>query len=187
MARRCVRIRLDTGHEQPWLRDPGNFKHQNLLKWVKTHRGQIIWAALVLIQNWISKGKPLPADSPTMGMFEDWCNVMGGIVEVNGLPGFLGNLNDMYTTADMEIAVWRSFTEAWLNRFGTNEVGVAELYNLVREKEIPIQIGSGGDRSRKIRLGIQISKMRQRKFGQFRIVFAKQKNHAQCWRLEKAI
>jgi hypothetical protein len=126
----------------------------------------------------------MPADNPTMGMFEDWCNVMGGIAQVNGLSGFLGNLNEVYTAADMEIAVWRSFTEAWWQSFGTNVVSAAELYDLINNRDIPIELGSGSDRSQKIRLGIQISKMRQRQFGQYRIIFAKQQNHAQRWRLE---
>ena len=187
MARRCVRIRLDTGREQPWLRDPGNFKHQNLLRWVEDQRSQLIWAGLILVQNWVSKSRPLPAGNPTMGMFEDWCNVMGGIAQVNGLSGFLGNLNEVYTTADMEIAVWRSFTEAWWQSFGANEVGAAELYDLIIKRDIPIELGSGNDRSQKIRLGIQISNMRQRQFGQYRIIFAKQRNHAQRWRLEPVL
>jgi len=68
---------------------------------------------------------------------------------------------------------------------GKVEVGASELHNFVIKKDIALDLGSGNDRSQKIRLGIQVSKMRRRQFGQFRIVFAKQKKHAQCWRLEK--
>jgi hypothetical protein len=184
MARRCVRIRLDTGQEQPWLRNPEGFKHKNLLSWVKENRSRLIWAALVLIQNWVSKGKPSPADKPTMGMFEEWCQVMGGIFMVNGIEGFLGNLHELYTVSDLEVAVWRSFTKAWWQTFGPDEVGTADLYHLVHDKDIPIDIGSGSDHSQKIRLGKKISNMRQRKFGRLRIVFAKQQNHSQKYRLE---
>jgi hypothetical protein len=179
-----VRIRLDTGQEQPWLRNPEGFKHKNLLSWVKENRSQLIWAALVLIRNWVSKGKLLPADIPTMGMFEEWCQVMGGIFMVNGIEGFLGNLHELYTVSDLEVAVWRSFTKAWWQAFGPDEVGVADLYYLVHDKDIPIDLGSGSDHSQKIRLGKKISNMRQRKFGRLRIVFAKQQNHSQKYRLE---
>ena len=185
MSRRCVRIRIDTGREQPWLRDPSEFKHQDLLEWVKMNRGQLIWAGLVLVQNWLSKSKPLPVKNKTMGMFEQWCQVMGGILEVNGIQGFLDNLNDMYTASDIEISVWRSLTEAWWHAFGTDEVGAADLSQLVLDKDIPIDLGSGSDHSQKIRLGKKISKMCQRQFGQLRIVFAKQQNHSQKYRLER--
>ena len=184
MARRCVRIRIDTGREQPWLRDPNEFKHPDLLKWVTMNRGQLIWAGLVLVQNWIANGRPMPVNK-NMGMFEQWCQVMGGILEINGIKGFLDNMNDMYCASDIEISLWRSFTKEWWQAFGPAEVGAAELHQLVLEKDIAIELGSGSDRSQKIRLGIQLSNMRQRKFGQFRIVFAKQQNHAQKYRLEQ--
>jgi hypothetical protein len=184
MARRCVRIRIDTGREQPWMRDPSEFKHPDLLQWVKMNRGQLIWAGLVLVQNWIANGRPMPVNK-NMGMFEQWCQVMGGILEVNGIKGFLDNMNDMYCASDIEISLWRSLTQAWWKAFGEAEIGAAELYQLVLEKDIAIELGSGSDRSQKIRFGIQLSNMRQRKFGQFRIVFAKQQNHAQKYRLEQ--
>jgi putative DNA primase/helicase len=187
MARRCVRIRLDTGREQPWLRNPSEFKHQNLIEWTRKNRGQLIWAALVLVQNWIAKNRPRPTGNPTMGMFEEWCNTMGGILEINNIPGFLLNINDVYTDSDVEIAVWRSLTEAWWQTFGKDMVGAAELHDLVVRKDIPLELGSGSDRSQKIRLGIQISKMRQRQFGQYRIIFANKRNHAQNWRLEPVL
>ena len=187
MSRRCVRIRMDTGCEQPWLRDASAFKHPDLLRWVREHRGELIWAGLVLIQNWISKGMPKPVKNTTMGMFEQWCQVMGGILEVNGMHGFLDNLDEVYTESDMEISLWRSFTEAWWSDYGTDAVGVADLYQLVLKKDIPIELGSGTERSQKIRLGIQISGKRQRQFGPYRISFVSQKNHSLLWRLEKIL
>jgi hypothetical protein len=187
MARRCVRIRMDTGCEQPWLRHDSAFRHPDLLGWTKERRGELIWAALVLIQNWISKGMPKPTKKRTMGMFEQWCHVMGGILEANGMHSFLDNLDEVYTESDMEISLWRSLTEAWWSEYETNAVGVADLYQLVLEKDIPIELGSGTERSQKIRLGIQISGKRQRQFGPYRIVYVSRKNHSHLWRLEKIL
>ncbi|MBW2407061.1 MAG: hypothetical protein JRE92_02485 [Deltaproteobacteria bacterium] len=185
MARRCVRIRIDTGLEQPGRRKLSEFKHPKLSKWVEMNRDQIIGSCLVLVQNWLSKGRPIPVNNNNLGSFEEWCQVMGGILEVNGIQGFLGNLDDMRTAQDIEISVWRSFTEAWWQTFGPAEVGAAELYQLVLDKDIPIDLGSGSDHSKKIRIGKKTSKMCQRLFGQLRIVFAKQQNHAQKYRLEQ--
>jgi len=117
-------------------------------------------------------------------MFEGWCRVIGGILKVNGIPGFLENLDTLYTTADMETALWRTFTDNWFFSYAHSSVGVAQLYELVLDKDIPIDLGSGSEHSKRIRLGIQISKMRQRQFGDYRIVPGKEKNHAQTWRLE---
>jgi hypothetical protein len=110
---------------------------------------------------------------------------MGGILEINGIKGFLDNMNDMYCASDIEISAWRLFTREWWQDFGPADVGAAELYQLVLDKDIAIELGSGNERSQRIRLGIQLSKMRQRKFGRLRIVFAKQQNHSQKYRLEQ--
>jgi hypothetical protein len=185
MSRRCVRIRIDTGLEQPGRRKLSEFKHPKLSKWVEINRDQIIGSCLVLVQNWLSKGRPIPANNNNLGSFEEWCQVMGGILEVNGIQGFLSNLDDMRTAQDIEISVWRSFTEAWWQTFGPVEVGAAELYQLVLDKDIPIDLGSGSDHSKKIRIGKKTSKMCQRQFGQLRIVFAKQQNHSQKYSLEQ--
>jgi putative DNA primase/helicase len=44
MARRSVRIRLDTGMEFPEQRD--RFRHPDLLAWATDNRGRLVWAAL---------------------------------------------------------------------------------------------------------------------------------------------
>ena len=67
MARRCVRIRIDTGLEQPGRRKPSEFKHPDLLGWVEENRGDIVWACLVLVQNWIARGQPLPVNNLSLG------------------------------------------------------------------------------------------------------------------------
>jgi hypothetical protein len=110
IARRTVRIRLDAGIESPWLRDSNNFKHPNLINWIKENRGLLVWATLVLIENWIRKGKPAPRKlSAQLGMYEDWRRVMGGILEAADISGFLGNLNDFYESSDAEANILNEF------------------------------------------------------------------------------
>ena len=44
----------------------------------------------------------MPRHQKTIGSFEGWAEVMGGILQVAGVPGFLGNLQEMYEQADAE-------------------------------------------------------------------------------------
>jgi hypothetical protein len=60
MARRRQRIRIVPGIEHPENRPTSDFKHPDLKVWVEQNRGDLTWAALVLIQNWIAKGRPTP-------------------------------------------------------------------------------------------------------------------------------
>src|SRR5262249_32967820 len=49
LARRCVRIRLDPGIDQPWLRRGREFRHPNLPDWVRGNRPQLVHALLTLV------------------------------------------------------------------------------------------------------------------------------------------
>ena len=98
IARRMVRIRLDPHEDQPWLRE--GFRHPNLLAWVWQYRARLVAAA----SRSAAPGSPpagrgirRPSAASRAGR-----QVMGGILEVAGVPGFLGNLKDMYERADAE-------------------------------------------------------------------------------------
>ena len=108
IARRMVRIRLDPHEDQPWLRE--GFRHPNLLAWVWQNRARLVAACLTLGRAWIAAG--MPRHQKTIGSFEGWAQVMGGILEVAGVPGFLGNLKEMYERADAEGGVWRGVRRA---------------------------------------------------------------------------
>ena len=119
MARRLVRIRLDAHVERPWQRD--GFRHPDLMTWVRANRARLVAACLTLCQAWIAAGRP--RGTATIGSYENWAQVLGGVLEVAGIEGFLGNLDEMMEASDSEGAVWRSFVSAWWDRFGTAEVG----------------------------------------------------------------
>ena len=118
MARRIVRIRLDARVDQPWRRD--GFRHADLMGWVRANRARLVAACLTLCQAWIAAGRP--RGSRSIGSYDAWAQTMGGVLEVAGIEGFLGNLDEMLEAADGEGAVWRSFVGSWWDRFGTAEV-----------------------------------------------------------------
>ena len=65
LPRRLVWSRLDAKMEQPDMRKPGSFKHPEILAWVGEHRGELVHAALVLIQAWVARGmKPGSQTTP---------------------------------------------------------------------------------------------------------------------------
>jgi putative DNA primase/helicase len=88
MTRRVVRIRLDTGMEQPEERE--DFRHAHLLRWARDQRGELIWAALTLARAWVAAGMPTGPER-ALGSFEEWTHVMGGILHVAGIEGMLTN------------------------------------------------------------------------------------------------
>lgn len=183
LTRRAIRIRLDAHVDRPWLRK--QFRHSDLRAWALRHRGELIWAALVLVQAWLDAGRP--DGTPVLGMFEQWSRVLGGILDVAAVPGFLGNLSTFYEESDAEGMSARLFIKTWWQQFGEREVGVAELWPLVSPEKgdpIDLDLGDGSDRSQKTRLGKRLADLRDRKFDELRLVKGRESTGANRWRLQ---
>lgn len=183
MSRRLVRIRLDARVDQPWRR--GDFRHPDLRLWVRANRAKLVAACLTLCRAWIAAGRP--ASSKSIGSYESWAQVIGGILETAEIPGFLGNIDEMMNASDGEGAMWRGFVCAWWNRFGTANVGTGDLYEIAVTCEPALPLGTGGDRSQKTRLGKALGRMRDKVF-QFdgyaiRVEVAGVRHQAQRWQL----
>ena len=186
IARRIVKIKIDAKRDQPWLRPESEFKHPNIREWAAENRGQLVWACLVLGQAWITAGKPL--GKQTLGMFESWARVMGGILDVAGVEGFLSNLKEIYAEMDEETAAWREFIGAWWEKFGSGAVVTAELYSMAVENDLLMTVlGDKGERSQKIKLGRALGKLNGRFFGEYKVVEAKDTHKkVKCYRIVEA-
>ena len=180
MARRTIPIRLDAKVEKPWLRNSQQFRHPDLPRWISENRPALVWAVLTLIRGWIVAGQPRGGGS--LGMFEEWAAVMGGILDVAGIAGFLSNLSDYYTAAEDEWAVWASFVEGWWQLHQDCYVTTGTLYPSAGD----IELGSGNERSQKVKLGKALARMRDRRFGNYVIRKGTAYQGFQRWRLEKS-
>jgi hypothetical protein len=178
IARRTVQIHLDPKIDRPWTRS--GFRHADLRGWIDANRGRLIWAALVLIRNWMRQGGQLSAKR--LGSYEAWASVMGGILEAAEIEGFLDNAESFYETADAEGALWREFVKAWAERFGEQETGVFDLFSLAETVD-GFDFGRGSERAQKTAFGISLNRQRDRVIGDYRIVFVGTKQRAKRWRL----
>lgn len=124
LPRRCYWIRLDAQMAQPWQRE--GFRHPQLVTWATAQRGELLWSLLTLARAWYAAGQPAASVKP-IGSFEDWCRVIGGVLENAGVKGFLGNLAEMYTRVDEEGPAWEGFLATWHETLGEQAVTVAEL------------------------------------------------------------
>ena len=178
LARRCVRVRLDPGVARPWLRT--DFRHPDLRSWVRSHRAELLHALLTLIAAWIAEGRPM--GSERLGSFEDWSAVIGGILEVAGVPGFLGNLDQLYADADVEGQEWTEFARAWWEKFGSKHVRPRDLFAVCEQHDVMESVrGSGSRRSQLTRLGIALHRAHDRVFGRHRIVLVRDKGKHGKW------
>ena len=183
LARRTIRIRMDAWMDRPWERDLTSFRHPNLLQWVGEHRGELIRAVLILVRHWIAQGQP--GAGVHLGSFESWADVVGGILQAAEVPGFLNNLTEFYEEADSEGKLIRIFIHEWWEEHKDAVVGVFELYNLIKDKEIPLFLGkTSNERGEKIYLGQRIlQKIKGRQFDDYRVEEAGTHKNAQQYKL----
>jgi putative DNA primase/helicase len=179
LARRSIRIRLDSKTDRPWERE--QFRHKELMGWVDEQRGDLVWAGLTMIRSWVNAGMSAILGK-SLGSFEAWSRIIGGILEHIRIEGFLGNLSEFYEVADTEGATWRSFVEGWWDQFGSERVGAASLFALAQSTE-GMDLGHGNENSQKMVFGRALSKQRDRVIGDYTIKSAGTSKRLAQWKL----
>jgi hypothetical protein len=90
---------------------------------------------------------------------------MGGVLKIAGIPGFLGNLNELYEAADTDGQMWREFTGAWWEAYRELPKKVSELNQFCEERDLMGDVrGDGLPRSQQTRLGKALGAKRDRVF-----------------------
>ena len=188
IARRTIRIRLDSRVDRPWLRT--DFRHPDLRGWAAEHRPALVGAALTLVAAWLAAGRPRDPAAPRLGMFEHWSRVIGGILDVAGVPGFLANLDELYDNADTETAAIHALVGAWWDKHATAAVSAADLWPLVGSAGIDLDLGNGNERALRTHFGQFLARLRDRRYtieaGPVRVAHAGNRNRAQRWKLDRA-
>lgn len=184
VARRTIRIRLDSGLERPEERPAESFRHPKLVEWVRDNRASIAWACLTIIQHWIAIGKP--AGKATLGTYEAWASVIGGILDAIRMPGFLANRAAFYEAADTETSAWGALVDAWWDAHRDARVGTSVLFAIANQLD-GFDFGKGSDRSQQVTFGMQLVKQRDRIYGDRQIRAAGEYRRAKQWQLHELI
>jgi len=183
MLRRSVQVRLDAQVEDPSARE--KFKHKDLRSWVKQNRGELIGAVLTLVQHWFASHCPLFKDR-TLGSFERWVQVVGGILGAADIPGFLENRDRFRHDADEEGAAWQSFIIRWAAKSDGAPTGVEELFKIA-EAELGPLLGDGNEHSQRTRFGILLKQHRDWVFGEWKLILEdiKDRKNRSRWSLAR--
>jgi hypothetical protein len=177
LMRRTVRSRLDSGQSRPHMRS--DFKHPKLLAWTKENRSALLQAILTLVQAWLEAG--MPRSDVRLGMFESWAQVIGGILDVAGVPGLRQAIErDQSAETDLEQAIGLFFL-AWWEQHGSAAVGVKDLYRLAIAAECLEEVLSAhlpgqqrgrdqaNERSKQTRLGLALGRLTGQVLAGFRL------------------
>jgi hypothetical protein len=85
----------------PRVRFAGSEKYENKLKgWIRQHRQQLLGELIGMVVRWREAGKPV---SPARHRATFWSEVIGGILQVAGLPEFLANQDEAALEVDEDL------------------------------------------------------------------------------------
>jgi hypothetical protein len=125
MVRRVYTCRMASDRNDLETRD--NFRH-DLDAWVPEHRAELLRAVLVLVRAWYARGRPPAPRAFGFKSFTEWQHVVGGILHLAGIRGFLSTVLEVRENADSEFV---DNSEHWLwleslfpagTRFGASAV-----------------------------------------------------------------
>jgi hypothetical protein len=132
MSRRVYVIRLAPAGENPQDRDVDSFRHPDLKGWTAEHRAELVAAGLTLVRAWFTAGSPQAPAGRRFGSFETWGGMLGGVLEVAGVPGFLDNLSEWRSESDYEGRYWTDHIQWLATAFGAEQFTAAEVVARMR-------------------------------------------------------
>lgn len=165
LARRSIRCRLDRGTERPWE----YHAKRELRPWTLENRHLLTAAVLTLCKSWVEAGKK--HGKATLGSFESWAKIIGGILDHAGIPGFLANVREIYDNADPVQMEWRQLVVEWWHAFGTEKIGAMKLVGLADEHALMAATLSAAvtARAKATRIGKGLQRQRGRIFSGLRV------------------
>ena len=195
LTRRVYRIALRPNYANPQDRPANTFRHPgqsglDLGSWTRKHRRELMTGILTLVRAWFAAGSPYPKRGVSFGSFEAWERTVGGIVEVAGLPGFLGNLTVWRSESDFDTQYWQGHLGWLFDQFGDQSFRTAE----VRSKALtdpssylaPPKLDDPSDKGYSKALGEAYSRLRGRKYGSLSIErLGSAHGHVSQWRVIK--
>lgn len=105
MRRRYFKTRLET--DLPDIATYNCYRHDDIHAWVREHRRDLLRACLVLVRAWYSRGCPSAPTKPfSFNSFTQWQDMIGGILRIAGIDGFLVDLLDQRVDGDYEGQRW---------------------------------------------------------------------------------
>jgi hypothetical protein len=120
IMRRTSVVLLDAKRD-PTKRDPGKFEIKEPLEhYVSSNQKELYGYCLTIVQAWINAGMP-DGREKVLPTFEPWTRIMGGILGVARIEGFMTNRH-LVKAIDEEVHVWSMICNRWYVKYGLKKV-----------------------------------------------------------------
>lgn len=109
-SRRVCHIRLESPEERPEERS--GFQNPHLLRFVKSHRAELVTACLTILAAYCKAGRPDQKLKP-WGSFDGWSSLVRNAVVWCGLPDPGETRRELVERSDVQAGALRSLVEQW--------------------------------------------------------------------------
>lgn len=109
-ARRTLHVRLESPLENPEDRD--DFRHADLLAWVRNERPRLVVAALTILRGYVVAGRP-EMGAHSWGSFEAWSRLIANAVRWLGMADPQTTRVDLEDAADATKAALIALMDGW--------------------------------------------------------------------------
>jgi hypothetical protein len=109
-GRRVCPIRLESHDEAPEKRS--DFRHPNLLAWVREHRARLLAAALTILSAYCRAGRP-DQGLESWGSYEGWSALVRNAIVWAGLPDPALTREELVTHSDRDVESLRGLIAGW--------------------------------------------------------------------------
>ena len=209
-VRRIAPIFLEPGPVRPGDRPRSSWRHDNLLhKWAIPNRARLVEAALILVRHWLEgpaladpygsfereEGSTPMESRASLGSFERWAGVIGGILEAADVKGFLdpANRERLKDDADDEHRDAAAFFEAW-HALGREWMTSAELAELCELSTAPLHAtlpaeawpSNPSKQTLTHSLGKWLGKNKGRRIGGYQLLGNESSRHVRSWLVKSA-
>lgn len=116
--RRMLLIKLDF-RDDPTSAER-KFQIEDINGYVDEHKIDLFAALLTMVNYWIKQGAPMWDGKPLAG-FDDYCRVMGGILETCEVYGFLDNRELSASANSSDRLAWNQFIQELITKIGMNK------------------------------------------------------------------
>lgn len=190
-SRRVLRADLAFEGENPEARS--DFRHPDLRGWVRENRRQLLTALLTLVRAWYSRGCPRAVSmSRPMGSFEQWHEIVAGVLEVAGIDDLMAGVSEQRATTNFEAQAWEAHWE-WVrgridqgqlnaSGFTARQVGV-ELLKDRANAEAPYEMDDLLDKENSRRLGKAYAREAGRPRGGYVLRAVGERHKVKLWML----
>jgi len=133
MQRRVLHVRLESPEANP--EDRVGFRHENVEAYARTHRAELVTAALTVLRAYVLAGRPRHGLAP-WGSFSGWSDTIRGAIVWCGLADPAETRQELRAEADFTAGALRGLIAGWpevAKRYGGHCTAAQALRELDRD------------------------------------------------------